>query len=434
MGNPENTPDEERYSRRTFLKKFALGAAALAVPGVLAGCEADNMEEYICRGEPDHSIKEISKNTKYGEILASSPNLAKVVDYLRSIKTEEADGYDILMNVLENGYEPTKGLEHTEQVIAEWEQKYPGLEASEKQYILTVAQSLYVEANQLTSWSLRDYTEEEIDSLFYVSRFHGASHDCRQLPKGVPLNGMLYESKQVELETAYKMLPLALKLVRENPDATVVDLIRWVKSNFIHNYNDWITGVEWNFDVYEDGVPQNLDRLFDERIGGCREPSMVLTGLLRALNIPAFLMETPENKHHGGVYLPTSNNIVHGDHMAFGATLYPSELLLTDLDEVSGEFGEDSMLSGHLEEKLTEKFGNNPNARKLSSKLFRDGNNMGFRQIDGDKLNPGVILDTMQQECPQYNIRLNKAGEIESDFVRIKTLKEFSEDGTDAWA
>lgn len=429
MNNQEKSGQgqENKYGRRSFLKKIGLGLAALAVPKILGCGDQEYPDEYICRQEPEHSILKIKKDTKYGEILAGYPNLAKTVDYLRGIKIGTTDGYDILMDLLKNQYNPTQGTNAVETQVSEWTEKYKGLTNSEKQFILTVAQSLYVEANGMVPWSLRDYTEEEIDALFYVSRFHGASSECKQGLEDVPADGMLYKNETVELETAFKLLPLALKVLKDNPNSTIEEAVRWVKTNFFHAYKDWISGEDWGFGNYPDKVPENLEHLFDERIVSCREPSLVLVGLLRALNIPSFAMETPEEKHHGATYLPTVKKFVHGDHLAT-LPLIPTDLLFLDLEEVESAGDDDSMLYDLIQEKVKKRYGNNKEAKFLTAVLFRDKNTLGFRQINGEAITQGTVLETMQKEAPQYGITLDESGKIKSNFIKIQSLQQLCSD------
>jgi hypothetical protein len=113
-------------------------------------------------------------------------------------------------------------------------------------------------------------------------------------------------------------------------DATAA-LTVWLQQSFFHAYDDY----PW--DVYLDGreplttggpvaYPTSLMRVYEERVVGCHEPSIILEGMLHSLNIPALRL----NVHgHGAVYLPTLDRYVHGDHMAMYTAAPPGTLLLT---------------------------------------------------------------------------------------------------------
>lgn len=212
---------------------------------------------------------------------------------------------------------------------------------SVREFISRVVHSISVESSNLFNWSLKDYSKDEIQDLFWEYDL-----DYGKLPK-VNLNQDLFyvqywysdvgQGTVLDMSrfAEYKTFLLSKKLFNTNQDKTIDNIVEFVELNFFHAYE----GNSW--DNYKDGRnnisnslfynPLSIERYFDERIGGCQQDAILLTGMLRSINIPAVYIVLADG--HGITYLSTINKYVHGDNTSDNS-LIPAKYLYLSANDI----------------------------------------------------------------------------------------------------
>lgn len=274
-------------------------------------------------------------DSPYTNILNSNPLLKPLAERISNMWWGK-DGKIIsvpqtLINILENDYDPLtpqKQAEFLAEITASTE---------EKAFFAMVAQSLWVEHNKKTPWSLNDFSDKEIEALYYMPELDGKEtlpYDQHEARTDMVMQGEVYPSKKLTEEKYVLLYPLAQKLQGTTIEKSVENVIRFVKGNFFHAYKDIPSadgtyGEDWGWDEYADGrtydpenlapgvtsviySPLNIKRLFEERIAGCHEPVLVMEGLLRAMNIPVFSVRADG---HGTIFIPQLGQYIHGDNL-----------------------------------------------------------------------------------------------------------------------
>lgn len=276
------------------------------------------------------------------DLLDNLPSLATTRERLQEMTVSDAGivmtGLEMLRLLLINqGYDPEWSYAQKEGVF-EILDGYEFQNQGQKIFLIIVAHGLMVEVKDLVPWSLQDYSAEEINNLFIEDtalRYAYPSLDRGTLPTDMPnLRSHTHPMGGEIIEQAHLLqFSIAHDLIegRTSHSDAIATLTVWIQHSFFHAYDDY----PW--DVYLDGrepldtggpvaYPTSLMRVYEERVVGCHEPSIMLEGMLHSLNIPALRL----NVHgHGVVYLPTLDRYVHGDHMAMYTAAPPGTLLLT---------------------------------------------------------------------------------------------------------
>jgi hypothetical protein len=309
-------------------------------------------------------------------------------------------------------------------------------------FLIRTAHILWMELNKQLSWSIKNYSEDEIKGLFFEILMNIYGSLCPTVPTESQWDGVwdLFPEPEINLEASYKFHAIAMKLKAGTREQSVINCIRWLKSNLFHPYNEWMLtrytgGVLWNPDGSR--CPPNLSRLFEERIAGCHSPAVLLSELLRLLNIPAFPIGIGNSTigHHGVTYIPVLERFVHGDTIVLNPRC-PSEIVLLTPAEMA-EYKIDSMMDYTIRKKLKtivvqEKF-----VEQLIKSMEREGATLIIRFVDPDPYNPLLppnIVAMLQQELPQFHIQYNAAGTaLVSQPVPIRMLEDFSAPGSDLW-
>ncbi len=287
-------------------------------------------------------------------LLDSLPSLATTRQRLQTMQiTRTGDGaplsgLDLLRWILiDQNYDPNWSNDRKEALLADLD-GYDIPSRGQKILLISVAHGLALEASGLLPWSIQDYSALEINNLYIEdTALHITSPglDRGTLPFGMPnLVTHTHPMDDVVVEAAHVLqYHLARRLIgnaASHSDAAAAIII-WMQQNFFHAYDDY----PW--DVYLDGrlpltgggpaaYPVSLARIYEERVVGCHEPTIMLEGMLHALNIPALRLKV---HGHGVLYLPTLDRYVHGDHIAM-YTAAPRGVLLLTPDEIR-PFAED---------------------------------------------------------------------------------------------
>ena len=289
-------------------------------------------------------------------ILDTYESLAGTRDYLNRLtfsSDEEGDaghsGRELLEWILvDQGYDPRAANAAKQQIFDSLDVWFPPNYGA-KMYLINVATGLFAEAHHFYPWSLRDYSQAQIENLFIQDdslEWQKSDLHHGDLPPGMPntINHWYTSPDLIVEEAHYKQFNLARRLA--DGSATQTDAIKavmaWTSQNFFHAY---APGYGW--EVYLDGQeptdfggaeasPQSLERLYEERVAGCHEPTILMEGMLHSLNIPAVRLSM---QGHGVLYLPTLERFVHGDHIVAYRDA-PMELLMLTADEIR-PFAED---------------------------------------------------------------------------------------------
>lgn len=441
-GVPDNLElDNQVQTRRDFLKMAVVGVFSTTV---LSAC---NEDPYFCRAEADDEYGQIFldnyvASNKYEEILLGYTNLRIVLNELAKIRVKNKTGFEIVSKLLTEYFD--KSTSHLK-IEEEASELLSDISPEYKFYILRVAQSLFVEASEITDWSLLDYSEEEIKELFYSPVYHGQSSACTPDKETKGYIGEASSELQFEIDATYQLYPIAKKLQLETQEDTIINVIRWMKTNFPHSHVN-SNNEEYGFDLYSDGradserdyrfigelfTPINLRRYFEERIGGCHLPTVVMCGILKSLNIPS----VPINyKGHGMTYFPTLDRYIHGDNIA-SFPFVPAEDMLIGQDELKAIADDDSMFISYLYDKMDELYSDFEGSNILSlAHIERDGNTLYISYFEDWVYSP-EIAQIVAKEAPQYaRVVEDEAGRLlGSQRQEIRTLDEFSEPGVDVW-
>lgn len=318
------------------------------------------------------NVREVEKelqNSEYAKILENYENLQGLREKLLTTYVElggnEYDTwYRMVLNFLVNDYDPNQNFED---FVDSVRINMPAQGKPDSTFLLRVAHSLWLEQSGNVNWSLKDYSKEEIDYLFATNGLYtgeAVEIDDAVSPYGAPRvkffdqNDIFYRQDpyreaQVEEDMAYQLFPIARKLVGDDVDETVRNVVRWSKNNFFHFDSDYSEA------VYEDGRepaeendfgenyrPANLKRFFEERAEGCHGPALLVADMLKVLNIPAHNYQAITS--HGVVYIPVLDRFVHGDHISGYQSAFVEDQLIKPEDIKEAVLNGDEMMTEYL--------------------------------------------------------------------------------------
>jgi hypothetical protein len=354
----------------------------------------------------------------YKKMLDTYPNLQQVTIALKNMTFGSTNGYNTVLSVLCGSYDPG---EDWLTLQALFDQKLQ-TDMQRKIFLVRTIHILWMEKHGNLPWSIKDYSKDEINALFYETQVN--SSDPLLKPKISVLSQDITFGEldiHLELEASYKLHGLALKIKANSIDLSVTNAVRWIKTNFFHYTTDWGMGVYGT-----DQFPDDLDHLFNERVFSCHEPVMLLSEILRSLNIPAVSLIIYS---HGITYIPSLDRFVHGDHLA-SMNLAPVSLVLLTKDEIEQCDQADSMLYNLLYNKIEAVFDPPFLAVQLftSYRINRVGSTL---TLDIDFYSgvpvPSNIVSTLQTEAPQYDIQYDVATKkFTSQAVPIQSLESLS--------
>jgi len=373
----------------------------------------------------------------YKQMLDTFPNLQQLTIALKNMSFGSASGYDTALSVLGGSYNPGKDWPTLQ---ALFDKQLPTTIIQQKIFLARTIHILWMEKHGQLPWTIRDYSKDEINALFYEEWVNNYSGYPSLKPKlSIPSQNMgyvyfeTYADPKLELEASYKLHELALKIKANTKELSVTNAVRWIKTEFFHAYKN---GVQWGWNRYNGKpnpyvtatgcfLPANLESLFDERIVGCHEPVMLLSEILRSLNIPAVNVNVGGDSH-AVTYIPSFDSYVHGDHLA-KRPLVPVSLILLTKDEIVQYSNQDPMLYDLLDNKIRAVF--DPNlAYLLTYGIRRAGSTLTLDITYGGTIPvPPNIVETFRTEAEQYNIRYDVAAKtFTSQAVPIQSLESLS--------
>ncbi len=246
----------------------------------------------------------------------------------------------------------------------------------------------------------------------------------------------------MDKDATYMLGKLAVKLVGADQKETTRNIVRWIKANFFHAYQDRETNgkyqEDWGWDKYRDNrpdsaqipvvggeifLPVNLSRYFDERISGCHEPVAVMRSMLRSVNIPGFSIKV---EGHGVLYLPLEEKFVHGDNVVI-YNMVPTEVLIKPVSAYANITSEPM-----LTETIENAYGTN--SYEISAWLHRSSDGSSLYVLD--QYFKGQVTDeqikSAQFELPQFNITRDVNGKPHNEPVPLRSLSAISE-AKDPW-
>jgi len=356
----------------------------------------------------------------YKEMLDTYPNLQQLTAALKNMSFGGVNGYDTALSILGGSYDPA-GDWATLQALFEQLQT-PSTEL--KIFLARAIHILWMEKHGRLPWTIKDYSTDEINALFYEVNENNYRDPSIKPNLSVPVPSQNIEFEEygdpnLELETSYKLHELALKMKADTKELTVTNAMRWIKTEFFHAYNSW------SFDKYsDDPFPANLGELFGERIVGCHETVLLLSGILRSLNIPTVNILVGE---HGVTCIPSLDSYVHGDHLA-NRPLVPVTLMLLTKDEILQYTPEDDMFENLLETKVSTLFDNVGPLYLFTTTIRRTGSSLTLNiAYNGPAQVQTNIVQAFQTEAQQYNIQYDAATKtFTSQAVPIQSLVSLS--------
>ena len=379
-------------------------------------------------------------------ILETYPSLKDVnlllntmkADHLPSGTTET--GRQVLEMILgAREYDPTSQNELKEELFSALDD-YSFAHAGARIFLINIATGLYAEAHRLYPWSLQDYSAQMVNNIFIedsvieIADFvyePGVVYPRGDISAGMPNLNFHYPypvgNKMIE-DAHYKQFNLAGSLVQDAVTLQeAVSLIAvWMQQNFFHA----VDGYGW--EVYLDGrapitsgpvaFPLSIERIYDERVIGCHEPTIMLEGMLHSLNIPAVRLMV---HGHGVLYLPTLDRYIHGDHIA-NYTDAPLGLVLMTPEEFR-PYAEDVAWIFQI-------FMDKYQSPLLSVPLDRDGDYLYLSATNLRNFPDTTCIQVsdndwirLSQQLSAYNIRYDdQLCELSSDWIPILTLDELN--------
>ena len=309
--------------------------------------------------------KKVDKNVGPISILDNYKSLSGVRDKLISMKVKDKttslniNGYEVLKKLInEKKYNPQGKNAAKKELLDNFFINYDLPQTGSKLFLINIASGLWAETYSGLPWSLKDLKQSEVDGLFIqndsVNDYNrNASIGRPAVPKmpNTELQSTLYQTNQIVEDAHFKQFNLAMKIAKgsKNKKEATENIILWAEKNFFHAYDYGEAGGSWTWGVYTDGrpigssvvsydnsFPLSIERIYDERIIGCQEPTVFLEGIFHNLNIPAVRLSV---WGHGVLYLPTLNMYIHGDSIAGSKwpkgmwLLTPEQMMTIAVDE-----------------------------------------------------------------------------------------------------
>lgn len=418
----------------------------------------------------------------YNSLFAVREKLEQMSVFNYSTNNNET-GYQVVadfLNVYENTYATMDGY-----VVDNFLTNYFFNKVSDKLFVTAVTHALWLEKERFLPWSLRDYSEYEIEILFWyddADNYYNKAY-IEELEKledqvGKEFYASNYgkyvattKAENILMESIYSTYQLATKFKAQSQKETVINILHWFHQNFFHAYRGQYSTSEgpcmsainpqedWCWDHYSDNVdskvngyePASISRIFEERIVGCHETAMILVSMFRTLNIPAIYIGIEDDlevvgggkiQGHGVIYLPTLNKYIHGDHVVLASFPIVDEDYLLNFDVI-----EDAILNHpnerHLyhywQKVLEDLYGTSEYlpAKRKSSLVQRqaNGNNLYLLLLNGYPDDLRITIDEfefLKGKYDLYNMEIeeldmnNIVRKVRSDVLPIKTLRELS--------
>jgi len=366
----------------------------------------------------------------YQAILDSYPSLQKTRTNLQNMTIEDKNSkkiteYEIVLKILEN-YDGSQKNDIKEKNIENTLSNYNFTKISDKAILINIAHSLWLENKKTLPWSLKDFSEEEIESLFFYTDDPVDYSTTGAQEPNTSLDKNLYGAEIINLkgydEGIIKLFLLSKTLLKTNETLTIEEIVKWNMKNFFHAYYDYgweVYGCAGGSFWAEDCV-YTLESTFEQRVTGCHEPALIVELMLRSINIPAVTLSI---LGHGVVYLPTIDRYIHGDNVADFVTVPAKDLLLTkeEIENIiklgpNGDY--DSII--RAKHPSPYHFYTNIELHRKDSSLFLETDSVCTSIPEEDWKN-------IKNQVPEYNIQYDQANcKIFSDLVPIKTLTELS--------
>lgn len=404
----------------------------------------------IDAGQPDScklkpkSIDPNLLNSEYAKLIESLPNFQFVLDSIKHTGTkinecEFKTYYEYLLEVLNNGYNPETSAnpEYAQNI-----KNKLGLTPPMSTYLFNLANALWIEKNKIVPWSLAKYTPDEIRHLTSVRENDfvesSATYNIPELKQaGIEHSPDSYvdsaKMHQFEEEMALRLHPLTKKMIKDNQHDTIVNAIRWVKSNFFHFNNEYPT------QSYQD-KEMGLETILQERAAGCHGPAAMVAYMMRSLNIPATNYSI---KGHGVTYMPSYGWYVHGDLMVIYNLGPADNVFFTISDVIAAENADDKMFAAtYFDKSCQECFCHNLMRKNqlLGIEIGTENGNEIVTTITTSGSDPTWTPACMGQyntEAPQYHLTSvqNQDGTYTttSTPVKIKSYYELVDPNTDIW-
>lgn len=322
-----------------------------------------NREElvYDCGGycfeEGKDAFCEGSEGLKELESKHPSINYASMEGVRNKVIT--IDGAKALLDLLDS-YDGFDSLSNKKMIIEDTLAKYPHikksgfssegsvveLEQDEYAFLVAVTHAIWLEENGLVPWSLKEYSQDEVNDLLLNQIFNVDNWGVTPLIQG-----------------NWKTFHLTYDLIKgESKNDAIRTILAWSMKNFFHYYSSeekyhksvegneewgcWViykeccTAVE---DLHDCCVElasgprckPDIEELFEERAGGCHFASGLVISMLRSINIPSvYMLETDiinseTTQAHGVIYIPEIGRYIHGDLIADLKVAPPDSILMT---------------------------------------------------------------------------------------------------------
>ena len=376
-------------------------------------------------------------------ILDTYPSLAAVRQRLDEMTfTSTVDSQTLLTGrqfleliLAERKYNPQDNNQVKLELFAEFD-RYTWPHPGAKIYLINVATGLIAEANRLYPWSLQDYSPQEIENLFIEDdslRIESSGVKRGVLPPGMP-NALFHwypSPDDVVADAHFKQYTLAYRLVQgeTTQEEAAASIVVWMQQNFFHAY---APGYDWN--VYLDGreprtdggavaYPLSIERIYEERVAGCHEPTILMEGMFHSLNIPAVRLTM---HGHGVLYLPTLDRYIHGDHVVTYHDAPAGMLLLTAEEILPFAEDKDWIYAIVYPDKYSSPL--------ISMPMYREAGSLYFYAENVRDYTAGTCVQVsdedwarVSQQLSVYNLRYDaQTCMLNSDRIPILTLDELT--------
>lgn len=296
----------------------------------------------------------------YATMLDTYPSLASVRGILYEFKGLTADGewqsHRRILNDFLAAYDPNAKEAGRQSMLSYWKNftRYNrGVDSSYHEvprkpgtiFLYRIAHALWAEAHGGLSWSLRDFTDEQLAMHFWEEaitlieekpiipgiNFDYFARGVSRFTYAKPIDG--------ELSSVYYGWSFGKKLLAETPHATIINTVRWAKSHMGGE------GIYPETTASQDagGLEAALSKR--NRASSAETITRVVQMPLIALNIPNIVFTSEAERQSFGaytyIYLPTEKKIVHpyflGEYPAIEAAraLIPVQFVADDQPPVA---------------------------------------------------------------------------------------------------
>ncbi|MFC1730570.1 transglutaminase-like domain-containing protein [candidate division KSB1 bacterium] len=188
--------------------------------------------------------------------------------------------------------------------------------------LLGLSNILWLENENVVPWSIKDYSKEEIEVLFFLEDNNPIEEKLLSTLPNFQFTKTFHDS--LTNQEFYRIAPITLSIIEgsSSQEEAIEKIILWLSKNIRHYVTD-----TYQPRGYKNVFTTPFEDVFHYRTSGCHRYSKMLVAMLRSINIPAYEIHL---KGHGVTYIPTIDIFVHGDLGVKYPALPDASMLMMD--------------------------------------------------------------------------------------------------------